>query len=293
MLKNITLYRISSAPDFNTVAIDISPFAFEPCGPTQEKSVGWIPPRGHENGQLVESVDGQIILKLMIETKTVPADVIRREVAERVVHIEASTGRKPGKKETREISDDVRMFFLPMAFTKQAATLVWIDRSTGLMVVDSTSQSRLDDVITALVKSVDGLSLQMVNTITSPSSAMARWLVDQEGPFGFTVDRECELKASDESKAVVKYGRHPLDIDEVSQHIKQGKMPTRLALTWNYRISFVLTDGFQLKKLSFLEPVFDGAQSHDDSFDADVAIATGELKRMIPDLIEALAGEAS
>jgi len=50
MLKNITLYRISSAPDFNTVAIDISPFAFEPCGPTQEKSVGWIPPRGHANG---------------------------------------------------------------------------------------------------------------------------------------------------------------------------------------------------------------------------------------------------
>ena len=292
MFKNATLYRISSLPDhFGVGAAELSIMTFEPCGPTQEKSVGWIPPRGHEHGPLIESVAGQLILKLMVESKTVPADVIRREVAERVAHIEASTGRKPGKKETREISEDVRQFFLPMAFTKQAATLVWIDKETKLMMIDSASQSRLDDVITALVKSIDGLALQMVNTIISPASAMSQWLVEQEGPAGFTVDRECELKACDESKAVVKYGRHPLDIEEVSQHIANGKIPTRLALTWNDRISFVLTDGFQLKKLAFLETVFEGAEQHEDRFDADVAIATGELKNMIPDLIAALGGE--
>lgn len=295
MFKNATLYRIASNTTFDehTNAALEQDFDFVPCGPTQEKSVGWIPPRGHEHGPLVESVAGQVIMKLMIESKTVPADVIRREVAERVAHIEASTGRKPGKKETREISEDVRQFFLPMAFTKQAATLVWIDKETKLMVIDSASQSRLDDVITALVKSIDGLNLQMVNTIISPASAMSQWLVEQEGPAGFTVDRECELKACDESKAVVKYGRHPLDIDEVAQHIANGKVPTRLAMTWNDRISFVLTDGFQLKKISFLESVFEGQESHEDAFDADVAIATGELKSMIPDLIEALAGEPS
>ena len=293
MFKNATLYRIASNTTFDehTNAALEQDFDFVPCGPTQEKSVGWIPPRGHENGPLIESVAGQLILKLMIESKTVPADVIRREVAERVSHIEASTGRKPGKKETREISEDVRMFFLPMAFTKQAATLVWIDKETKLLMIDSASQSRLDDVISMLVKSIDGLALQMVNTIISPASAMSQWLVEQEGPSGFTVDRECELKACDESKAVVKYGRHPLDIEEGSQHIAQGKVPPRLALTWNDRISFVLTDGFQLKKLAFLETVFEGAEQHEDRFDADVAIATGELKNMIPDLISALGGE--
>jgi recombination associated protein RdgC len=295
MFKNATIYRIASDTTFDehTNAALEQDFDFVPCGPTQEKSVGWIPPRGHEHGPLIESVFGQLILKLMVESKTVPADVIRREVAERVAHIEASTGRKPGKKETREISEDVRQFLLPMAFTKQAATLVWIDKESKLMVIDSASQSRLDDVITALVKSIDGLELQMVNTIISPASAMSQWLVEQEGPAGFSVDRECELKACDESKAVVKYGRHPLDIDEVAQHIANGKVPTRLALTWNDRISFVLTDGFQLKKISFLESVFEGAEQHEDRFDADVAILTGELKSMIPDLIEALAGEPS
>lgn len=44
----------------------------------------------------------------------------------------------------------------------------------------------------------------------------------QEPPHMFNADRETELKAADESKAVVRYARHPLDIDEVRQHIEHG-----------------------------------------------------------------------
>jgi recombination associated protein RdgC len=108
------------------------------------------------------------------------------------------------------------------------------------------------------------------------------------------VDRECELKAADESKAVVRYTRHALDTDEVKQHIEGGKMPTRLALTWNDRVSLVLTEGMQLKKLGFLDVVFEGASTgKDDGFDADVAIATGELQKLLPAMLEALGGETA
>lgn len=57
----------------------------------------------------------------------------------------------------------------------------------------------------------------------------------------------------------MRYARHRLVTDEVKQHIEGGKMPTRLALTWNDRVSFVLTEGLQLKKLAFLEVVFEDA----------------------------------
>ncbi len=56
-----------------------------------------------------------------------------------------------------------------------------------------------------------------------------------------------ELKASDDSKAVVRYAKHPLDIDEVREHIAAGKRPTRLAMTWEDRVSFELTEGMQLR----------------------------------------------
>jgi recombination associated protein RdgC len=114
-------------------------------------------------------------------------------------------------------------------------------------------------------------------------------------PSDFTIDRECELKASDESKALVKYAKHPLDIKEVRDHIKQGKIPTKLALTWKDRVSFVLTENLAIKKIAFLDSVFEGGSQVDgeDNFDADVAIATGELQLLIPDLLDALGGENS
>ena len=266
---------------------------FVECGSTQEKSIGWVEPRGEANGPLVESVGGQLILKLMIETRSLPGSVVTRRTKERVALIEATTGRKPGKKETRDIKDDIRLELLPLAFTKQTSIGIWIDPKARLLVIDAASQARTDDVVTMLVKSLDGLSLALLNTKVSPTAAMSDWLISQEAPAGFSVDRECELKAADESKAVVRYARHPLDNEEVRQHVQSGKLPTRLALTWDSRVSFVLTERLQIKKLAFLDVVFDGASTgKDDGFDADTAIATGELRKLLPDLLEALGGEA-
>ncbi len=269
---------------------------FVECGASQEKSVGWVEPRGHAHGPMVEVIGGQWLLKLMMEVKVVPGSVVKRKVQDQLDHIEATTGRKPGKKEKREISEDARLALLPMAFSKQSSVQVWVDPAAGLLLTDAGSQAKADEVMTWLIKAVDGLVVQLVNTQTSPASAMSGWLSTKEPPQSFSVDRECELKAADESRAVVRYTRHALDTDEVSQHIAMGKVPTRLALTWADRVSFVLTEGLQLKKIAFLESVFEGAAASpadgkDDNFDADVAIATGELRKLIPDLLEALGGE--
>lgn len=295
MFKNVIMYRIAAGWSLGAEEIEsrLQDNRFVECGASQEKSMGWVEPRGEANGPLLEVVAGQWIMKLMTETRALPASVVNRKTQERVAQIEASTGRKPGKKETRDLKDDIRLALLPMAFTKQSSTRVWIDRDAQLLVTDAGSQARADELVTLLVQNLPGLALSLVNTQISPSAAMADWLVSQEAPQGFSVDRECELKAADESKAVVRYARHRLDTDEVKQHVEGGKMPTRLALTWNDRVSFVLTEGLQLKKLAFLDVVFEGASTgKDDGFDADVAIATGELQKALPALLEALGGES-
>jgi recombination associated protein RdgC len=295
VFKNIIMYRI--APDWQTTAEQVEECLqagrFVECGASQEKSVGWIEPRGQANGLLLESVAGQWILKLMVETRALPASVVNRKTQERVAQIEAGTGRKPGKKEIRDMKDDMRLELLPMAFTKQSSKLIWFDREARLLLIDASSQAGADEVVTLLVQTLPGLALTLVNTRVAPATAMAEWLVSGEAPAGFSVDRECELKAADESKAVVRYARHRLDMEEVKQHIAEGEMPTRLALTWNERVSFMLTEGLQLKKLAFLEGVFEAGSSNnkDDNFDTDVAITTGELSQLLPDVLQALGGE--
>lgn len=298
VFKNLMIYRLVAGWPTDASALDdaLGKAQFVECGASQEKSVGWVEPRGHAHGPMVEVVGGQWLLKLMMEVKVVPGSVVKRKVQDQLDHIEATTGRKPGKKEKREISEDARLALLPMAFSKQSSVQVWVDPKAGFLLTDAGSQAKADEVMTWLIKAVDGLVVQLVNTQTSPAAAMSGWLSTKEAPPSFSVDRECELKASDESRAVVRYTRHALDTDEVSQHIAMGKMPTRLALTWADRVSFVLTEGLQLKKIAFLESVFEGAAASpgdgkDDNFDADVAIATGELSKLIPDLLEALGGE--
>ena len=294
MLKNLITYRISPLrpADLATIEEAFAKSPFIECGATQQKSAGWVPPRGEAHGALVESIGGQWIARLMTETKAVPASVLARKVAEKAARIEQETGRKPERKETKELKDEALLDLLPMAFTKQASTWVWIDPTARLLVLDTASQGRADEVVSMLVEALPGLSVSLLNMKTSPQAAMAHWLATQEPPEGFSIDRECELKAADESKAVVKYGRHPLDIAEVQEHIKQGKLPTKLALTWGDRVSFVLTERLQIKKLAFLDSVFEGSKADEGGFDTDVAIATGELRKLIPDLIEALGGEA-
>lgn len=294
MFKNIFIYKIVQAHALAGIEAALQVGAFIEIGATQEKSIGWVPPRGQEHGALYETVAGHGFIKLMVESKSVPGESVARALDERVKQIEQSTGRKPGKKERRELKDEIRLSLLPMAFTKRSACLMWINHQDSYIVIEASSQGKADTAVTELVKALDGLSIQLVNTQTSPAAAMAWWLSMKESPNSFTVDRECELKACDESKAVVKYGRHPLDIEEVAQHIRTGKMPTKLALTWNDRVSFVLTEGLQIKKLAILDVVFEESanksETATDHFDADMAIATGELSKMIPALIEALGG---
>lgn len=295
MFKNLLLYRLIPQWQADLALAQNAAFSqrFAPCGASQPQSLGWVPPRGEPEAPLVESVGGHWLMRLQIEQKLLPGSVIKRRMDELAQGIEAATGRKPGKRESRDLKDQATLELLPQAFTKLAGISVWIAPSEGLLMVDAGSASKAEVVITQLVRSLDGFGVQAIQTAMSPASSMAAWLEGGEPPAGFSIDRDCELKASDEMKSAVRYARHALDGEEVRQHIRAGKRPTRLAMTWQGRVSFVLTEQFQIKKISFEDGVFEraGAQRAEDGFDADAAIATGELIALIPDLLEALGGE--
>ncbi|MFG6439420.1 recombination-associated protein RdgC [Roseateles sp. LKC17W] len=295
MFKNLITYRIGEGwqTDAAQLAEQLAKEPFLACAPTQPLAVGWAPPRGVEHAPLVEVIDGHWLIKLKREARLLPSSVVQERVDELAEHIEETTGRKPGKKAKKDLKEQAQHELLPRAFTKTSATQVWIAPGQGLLFVDAGSSSRADEVITLLIQASPGLSLQLVQTAESPAACMAAWLLDGVTPEGFNIERECELKGSDDEKPVVRYARHPLDIDEVRAHLTSGKMPTRLALSYKERVAFTLTEGFAIKKISFLDLAFEGRPeaSGDEAFDADMALATGELSGLIPALIEGLGGE--
>jgi recombination associated protein RdgC len=191
----------------------------------------------------------------------------------------------------RALKEDALLALLPQAFEKQSDVWVWIDPAAGLLCTDASSTGKADEVVTALVNAFPDLSLRMLQTTVSPQTAMTQWLADA-GPDGFNIERACELVSHDEEKSVVKFNRHTLETDQVREHISQGKLPKWTAMSYAGRVGFVLTENLVLRKIEFLEGVFDGRDANEaDGFDADVALATGELQVLIPALIEALGGE--
>lgn len=299
MFNHALLFRFSPSwvPDLSQLEANLSEKVFVECGLSQERATGWVPPRGQVNGALVESVGGHWIVKLMQESKSVPASVVARGVEERKSQILSATGRNPGRKETKELKEEVRLALLPMAFPSRTSVQLWIDPEARLLLIDVSSLTKADVVLTHLCAAMPDSGLQIVQTQASPAQAMAQWLLSQEPPAGFSIDRECELKSPDDSKSSVRYAKHALDIEEIQQHIQHGKMPTKLAMTWEGKVSFVLNDKMQVSKLTLLDSGLGGGDQsgagdgRDDRFDADVAITTGTIKEMIPALLEALSGE--
>lgn len=293
MFKNLSLFRLPTPWGMTLEKLEeqLSRNLFARCPSNQPQSAGWTPPRG-ENMPLVHSVGGQWIIVLCTEERLLPASVIRDEVDERSKAMEAQQGYAPGRKQLRELKERVVEELMPRAFTRRHKTYAWIDPKAGWLIVDAPGGAKSDAVVENLRRSLDELPLALLHTEVSPQSAMADWLTSGDAPAGFTIDRDCELKAVGEEKAAVRYVRHPLEGAEVKAHLASGKLPTRIALTWDDRISFVLTEKLEIRSLAYLDLLKDSMDEQaDDQFDADIALMTGELSRFLPDLISALGGE--
>ncbi len=296
MFKNALIYRIThwDAPAAAAIEDRLDGGRFAECGATQFESSGWVEPRGAKHGLLIENVGGQWMLRLCVERKAVPGSVVKAALDQRLDQIEADTGRRPKGKQAKALKEEIVHDLLPRAFPKRSNTLIWIAPKANLVWIDAASLKRADAIVTQLIALLGGgIALTLLQTQLSPATAMSQWLAAKEAPAGFSIDRECELKQPDSEKSTVRYSRHTLDIDEVAEHIQQGKLPTQLALTWEGRVSFVLTESTTLKRIKLLDVTMEGSSGSgkEDGFDADVAITTGELGKLFPDLLAALGGE--
>jgi len=295
--KNIFIYRLPTDCTITAATLQekLALKPLQPCSGLDKQSRGWVSCRGDD--RLVHVANQQILFALGVEQKLLPATIINRFVKERIAEIEAQQGYKVGRKEKKDIKEAVTEELLPRAFAMQRATFAWIDTVNGRLIIEAASSAKADELLEQLGKTVDDLPVKLLHTELSPVAAMTDWLAGENAPAGFTIDRELELRATGESKATVRYANHALEGEEILAHIAAGKRATRLGLTWNDRISFVLTEQLQIKRLEFLDIIKEEsttlADNADEMFDLDFTLMTGELARMLADLTEALGGEAS
>lgn len=293
--KNLQIYRLNAPWTMTAEQLEesLSPHAFAPCTTLDLQSQGWVSPR--DNGMLTHTVNRQILLQLGTEKKLLPATVINQFSKARAMELEEQQGFKPGRKQMKEIKEQVADELLPRAFSIKRNTSVWIDPINHWLIVDAASPAKADEVFKILLRSIDQLPVGTLRVEQSPLAAMTNWLAADEAPSDFTIDQDTELRSIGEGKATVRFVRHTLDPEDIRRHIAMGKQCTRLAMTWADRISFTLTEGLTIKRVAPLDVLTEQAdtltRNDDERFDTDFALMTGELARLLDALVFALGGE--
>lgn len=293
--KNLTVYRIPANWKSDRAELEdlLSRRALQPCGSFEMESRGWIAPR--PGGGFVHAVGGQWLVALGVERKLLPASVIKQFTNERAVELAEQQGYPVGRKRMREIKEQVIDELVPKAFALRRTTWAWIDPANGWLVIDTAVKGKADEFTEMFRHTLDGLRFWRLDTLRSPAAAMTEWVALGEGPASFTVDQDLELCSMAEGKATVRYVRHGLEGKEIQDHIAAGKTATRLGMTWNDRISFVLDGELVVRRLSFLDILKEAAEGQgdhaDEQFDIEFTLMAGELSRMLADLVAALGGE--
>ncbi|MDM8356580.1 recombination-associated protein RdgC [Pandoraea communis] len=291
--KNMQLTRLTNQWAITEASLEalLEKQAFHGAASLEMERTGWVP--SFKGGPLAHRVEHQYLLTLRTEKKLLPGSVINQFVRAKAEELEEQQGFKPGRKQMRELKEQVTDELLPRAFGIHRDTRVWLDLDNRFLVVDAASTGAADQVRSALLKATD-IPLGSLELNHPPVAVMTSWLSANEAPSNLTIDQDVELRSNANEKAAVRYVHHPLDGEDIRQHIEGGKRSTKLAMTWKDRISFVLTEDFTIKRiapLDILKDAADPAEGEAERFDADFRLMSGELANLLKDLIEAIGGE--
>ncbi len=297
LFKNLVFHRLPqdwtlSAGELET---QLSARVLPPCGPFDMSTRGWVAVRN--GGRLVHTVSQQHMIALGVNQKLLPGSIIKQVAQERAERQAEEQGFPVGRKQLRDLRHRVADELRARALVRRRITRAWIDGAAGWFAVDAPGIAGAEAVVDTLGDTLGSFAPGAIETERSPHAAMTAWLLRGEAPSRFSIDDDLELRAADKSKTVIRYTRHPLDGKEIHSHLASGKYPTRLGLTWNDRVSFVLTDKLQVKRLEFLEMSKDATDAEEvdpeEQFDIDFAVMAGELAALLKDLTLALGSEAN
>ncbi len=291
--RNLTLFRFPTALDVSQLDELLPEAALKPVGPLELSSRGFISPFGRNEEALSHRIGDAIWLTVGGEDKILPSAVVNDLLAKKLQEIEEKEGRKPGGRTRKRLKDDLLHELLPRAFVRPTRTDALLDLEHGFIAVDTSSRKNGETVVSEIRRALGSFPALPLNAEVAPRSVLTGWIAGEPLPDGLALGEECELKDAMDGGAVVKCQHQELQSDEIAKHLEAGKQVTRLALTLDDHVSFVLGEDLVVRKLKFLEGAVDQLESteRDDlhaELDARFALLSGEVRRLFAVLEPAL-----
>ena len=295
--KNLQLYRFTQPFELNaeTLGQRLAERGFEPCGSQDTTRSGWTPPLGRHGSEFVHATNGFLMICCKRQDKLLPAAVVNEALEEKVSTIEEREARKLPAGQRRSLKEEIVFSLLPRAFTRSTLQYAYISPRDNLLVVNAATSRRAEELLEALRSALGSLKVVPLASNSQPVDVMTRWLASARPASGFELGEECELCGSADASRVIRCKNQDLTAAEIAGHVKAGMQVSKLALSWQERIEFVLDDQLCVRRLRFSDMLQEQAAEieADDvatRFDVDFAVMTLELSAFIEALLDALGG---
>ncbi len=293
--RNLTFFRFppSLAKALDELDARLEDCRLKPVGPLEMNSRGFVSPFGRDEPALTHRVGDCIWLTVGGEDKILPAAVVNDVVARKAAELEEREGRKLGGRARRRLKDEVLHELLPKAFVRPVRTNAYLDLEHGFIAVDTSSRKQAEMVVSEVRHALGSFPALPLNAEVAPRAVLTGWIAGEPLPDGLALGDECELKDGLDKGAVVRCQRQELSADEIGKHLEAGKQCSKLALTLDDHVGFVLGEDLIVRKLKFLDGAVESLENTErDSLhaemDARFALMSGELKRLFATLETAL-----
>ncbi|KGM53300.1 recombinase RdgC [Lysobacter arseniciresistens ZS79] len=291
--RNLTFFRFPSTTRLDELDAGLDQCQLKPVGPLELSSRGFVSPYGRDAEVLTGRQGDAIWLTVGGEDRLLPGAVVNAMLARKLDEIEQKEGRRPGGRTRKRLKDELITDLLPRAFVKPSRTDALLDTSHGVIAVDSSSRKSAENVCSEIRRALGSFPALPLNAEVAPRSVLTGWVAGEPLPDGLSLGEECELRDPVDQGAVVKVQRMDLHSDEIARHLETGKQVTRLALSLDDHVSFVLGDDLIVRKFKLLDGAVDELESTDRDdiraeLDARFALMSAEVKRLFAVLEAAL-----
>lgn len=262
----------------------------KPCPPHARFIYGWMPAL---NEEMIYEIQGSGLICMGKEERILPRSVIQKMLAEKIETIELQHGRTVKRAEKAQMAEELEFELLPKSFCIQKRSFAILDTMRKRLIVNTSSANQGSQFTSLLRKSVPGISIEPLNIQDSLALKMTSWIKSPEQlPAQFRLGMDCILFALDNEKKKMHCKGYETLADEVIQFIDDGMAVSELSLIWNDRVQLTLTQDFTLKKVKIMEYLVDEFNEikkqgeEQEQFDASLALASGELRLLIDDLLK-------
>lgn len=272
-------------------------FAADPIGQSWG-TIGLVPLQG--DSDYFDNLDGSgFLLKIQFAKRQLPMRVIRIEADKYAEKFEEENGRKPRRKEYREMMEDATAILLPKSHVIYHQVAVIVTRTR--ILIFNTAQGTVDQIIVFLSEffqahGVDyGLTTPLNDAqITTGSYMTGKAIAMASGDEDTSIHGSdfAVMKAGDESKGSIRVTNHTLAAEDVQHAIRQGYRVEQMAVYDSDMLcSYRLSADFRFRYIEFSDDFvqIQGEESFEDLHAVSWLVATTYTK-LLDNLIEDIKG---